>query len=802
MLVQTNYAWGNHLWITVPETGGETGIIHVRNQLIKLLNTYLKSNKSPEFDLREVELGISIQDLACRALGPKALVVVDNLPAMHPKDPLLHFLVSLVGMLSRHGSILVSTSQTRLPVSVAEELGDKYEEIAVPPFDRFDVFSLLDRLKAPEHIKDDKIINLILSTTYGHPALVSATISWLRRRNWALDIEVLSNLLEGDPAKSVREETVRFLPHFIADDSTRQFLYRLSILFHSFDEKLAQLIAEVPPPISLPGEKLIELHGPWLSRTPKGTLEISPLLRGSGELNLNGDLKKTIHAEAANELLSRSPIPADQVFNIALNLFSSDQGDRLAAFLSQALMNVKTKSQAEYFDWASSFLSKDAPKQLDVAPSLLVMLRTSQIRLRLLAGRDVADLWEELDLMLENLSLEEPANVAAALGAYVGTGPLLDGIAPLIGVVRGIKFASVMRSHPELNIDLLFPFPPEEIVWFSLVRFEKIEEYERILPILKALPAEQLDSLLNNSLGNEAVYIWVDRILEITARQPVETIDWQFVLAILEQIRQIGSRETGLPLFIAATRACAIVYADYLKQSARALEILKNVPRPLDPIPDFILAYTTASILFGTSTFSNALIAYNRALSIDIDLFDYYRFDSLRRVTEIYGSMGDWSNSSIWCLKALDFGRKHKITPLEDQIEMLGELAWIRWNEEKRKKAAAAMYAAITALSIDQGDRNLRYKEAFFKTGHVLGWMASVANHNVAPETTLDGETYLVPFAGMISRQREAVSQAQANRFQGIRFYASRIARRRRRGQTVGISHFCAGSTGYFERRP
>ena len=637
MLVQTNYAWGKHLWITVPETGGETGIIHVRNQLIKLLNTYLKSNKSPEFDLRDVELGISIQDLACRALEPKALVVVDNLPAMHPKDPLLHFLVSLADMLSRHGSILVSTSQTRLPVSVAEELGNKYEEIAVPPFDRFDVISLLDRLKAPEHIKDDKIINLILSTTYGHPALISATISWLRRRNWALDIEVLSNLLEGDPAKSVREETVRFLPHFIADDSTRQFLYRLSILFHSFDEKLAQLIAEVPPPISLPGEKLIELHGPWLSRTPKGTFEISPLLRGSGEFNLDGDLKKEIHAETANELLSRSPIPADQVFNIALNLFSSDQGDRLAAFLSQALTHVKTKSQAEYFDWASSFLSKDAPKRLDVIPSLLVLLRTSQIRLRLLAGRDAADLWEELDSMLDKLSLEEPANVVAALGAYAGTGPLLDDIAPLIGVVRGIKFASVIRSHPELSIDLPFPFPPEEIVWFSLVRFEKIEEYEKVLPILQALTTEQLDGLLNNSLGTEVVYIWIDRIWEMTAKQSIETIDWQFVLAILEQFQQIGSKETDSPLFIAATRACAIVYADYLKQSTRALEILRNVPHPLSPIPDFILTYTTASILLEASRASEAILEYTRAIAINTETFDYYHFDCFRRLAEATG---------------------------------------------------------------------------------------------------------------------------------------------------------------------
>ena len=181
-------------------------------------------------------------------------------------------------------------------------------------------------------------------------------------------MEVLEKILAGDPAKDIREETIRFLPNLVDDNATRQYLYRLSLLFHSFDEELALAVANVEPAVPLPAEKLVELHGPWLSRTQRGTFEVSPLLRGSGELNLAADLRESVHAIAADVLLTRSPIPADQVHNIALHLFASNQGNRLAVFLVQALMKVETKSQAEYFDWAAGLFLKDAPKQIHVSP--------------------------------------------------------------------------------------------------------------------------------------------------------------------------------------------------------------------------------------------------------------------------------------------------------------------------------------------------------------------------------------------------------------------------------------------------
>jgi hypothetical protein len=54
-------------------------------------------------------------------------------------------------------------------------------------------------------------------------------------------------------------------------------------------------------------------------------------------------------------------------------------------------------------------------------------------------------------------------------------------------------------------------------------------------------------------------------------------------------------------------------------------------------------------------------------------------------------------------------------------------------------KSCAAMYAIVQQLIKNEDINNPRYKETFIKTGHVLGWLASVAYKGEPPSITVRG---------------------------------------------------------------
>jgi len=90
---------------------------------------------------------------------------------------------------------------------------------------------------------------------------------------------------------------------------------------------------------------------------------------------------------------------------------------------------------------------------------------------------------------------------------------------------------------------------------------------------------------------------------------------------------------------------------------------------------------------------------------------------------------------------------------------MIGELAWILWSSGYHEKACAAMYAIVRALVTMPNTDAPRYKEMFLKTGHVLGWLASVAMKGEPPSVTVDGEPYTTPYSGIFCQRAPRIAE-------------------------------------------
>lgn len=690
-----------------------------------------------------------LAELVSESVGKDGLLVVDNLPDSLEDELLLHDLSSLAIIFTSHGTKLVTTGQRSLPPILQTDLGVALSIIKPPLFSRNDVLEMLQSAEAPNEIRKDGVISLILGSTEGHPSLVAASVYWLRQHEWRLKEEEWFALLLGDPTEDVREHERRRMLRLL-NDRLREFLYRLSLLRAEFDGTLALKIAAVSPPIEHPGECLDELAGPWLDRLKGGQYEVTPLLRGAGQHNLSEDAQKQVHRAAADHYLSQSVIDASQALLVALHLWGAGDHHGFALILIQLMVSAATPSQAKQIEWATWVISPDMEWPTEIGLDLRIMLRAAQVRTRVLAGSDAT----KLDADLEQLMAEAgPDNSLALLFAYTNTA-LLNEIPAVIAMQRAIQAVRLLREN-QLVPEEDFPGKFEEVVWFPVVRLEGADQIHQFLVELRQMMDEERKRLFVADLAVETTSHLIDRIWMIEADRPTGQQDWDSVLEFLDEVEEVGSLPGANPLHLAQVRARAVVLADYLEQSEAALSVLDAVSEPTEPDLLFLLRYTAGCILFDTGHFADALSRFDAAAVSDGEAFLYYRFDAKRRAAIAQSKLGEWEDAKTRCIGIIHLSTEMEEFLTYDRLEMMGELAWIHWATGNRKKACAAMYGLVTGLVEREEVTEPRFREAFNKAGHALGWLSSIAATGQPLSITITGEPYHPVEAGLFGIRRD-----------------------------------------------
>ncbi len=644
-------------------------------------------------------------------------------------------------------------------------LREQLVEFEVPSFDTDDVRALLEAWGAPSTINNEVIAQLIRASSAGHPQLVYATVSWLYETGWQTSPGMLDSLLSGDPARQVRQDYLRLIPSLIPEQSTREFLYRLSVVSHPFTTEIARLVANVEPEIGLAAERLARLNGPWVTQLSGTLFEASSLVREIDQDNLSKSLVVGIHAAVADKLLSESSIPIQQITNIVSHLFASNQGNRLAMFIIQMTNSVKTQEQANYLVWMTGLFLDDAPRKILVDAELMIGVRACQVRLKMMGGKNSAGLLADLDRRIGEINIQTELAVAMVGFAYLNTGIFIDSVPAIIGLRQSVKFVRLTGQYPSLmegmkTFESADGGSPWHLAWFSMMRATALQEYLDILELLETLSSEEVTALFANTMVDETPYIWLDKLWNSTAdQQPTETV-WNDILGVFQRFQDLAYRAHLSRLLVATKRSRAIVYADYLKKTDDAIKEFQGELPEKQATDEFMIAYTTASILSDAGRHEEAIPFYEDVYRQKSEAFSYYRFDTMRRLTEACGKSMQWGLSAAWCIKTILYGRQRDLVPLDDQIEMLGELAWIRWSQGKFPQAAAAMYAAAK-LSLEFGSApSQRRKEVLIKLGHVMGWMTfTKLGGDDQAIRTIEGEPYIKPFPGLISRRRGAIAQ-------------------------------------------
>ena len=225
-------------------------------------------------------------------------------------------------------------------------------------------------------------VSVFVFCSSGHPQLVAARISGLSRRGWPQTelFPIGNGGLAGaeieEQRASVRNRLINELPQ-----NHRDLLYRLTLFAGHFDRGLAMAVADVPIALSIPGEILDSLVGPWIEAVGPDLFRVSPLVAGSAPKLFASDEQTKIHHAIVDNLLRRLPFPVSFLSQLLTHALISQHVPGLH-WLAGAVMLAKEHEQriAEEL-FILPFAKLDAGERVvPTNPAVSAMLRLAQFK--------------------------------------------------------------------------------------------------------------------------------------------------------------------------------------------------------------------------------------------------------------------------------------------------------------------------------------------------------------------------------------------------------------------------------------
>ncbi len=643
----------------------------------------------------QLELGQIIQAISS-SLKSDGLLIIDNLPDAVDNQSLFDDISLIAKGFSSTNTKLITSSQRDIPPSVMTDVGSRILTSEIPYFSKDDTYDVLKSAGAPERFLKDNIVSLIRATGKGHPILIAATIIWLKRRNWQRTNEEIDALLTGIPVKETLDYSRRDLLRII-DNDPKELLFRLSLLWESFDKNLAIEIANIRPRINNPGECLDELAGVYLDRLSEGKYSLAPLLTKAGEDNLSEDIQRKIHKIVADKHLSSKVIKISDAQNGLIHLWAAQDYQNFGFVLIQLLLSTKTREHAKQIDWATFLVfGIKWPDEIDL--NMRIMIRAAQVRTAVLAGGKYLELNNDLDQLIAQAG---PENIHALIFAYGNAGVMCRELPLAIALPRYIKLYLLLRSNMQLFIEMypsIIITEMPDMVWSLALDVKTLDEISYFVGQVLSLTIEEIQGLINSTICIEASSHMLDQSWLFESTKTIDKRNWENVLSFINKIELNVNINYLPPLRIACARAKAIVYADYFQQYDVALSVLTSILTLDDQDLSFLINYTAGCISSDGQSFDDAISFFEKAEKSIGECFKYYRLDAKRKLAILYSRQEKWDGAKNLCVQVIHQFRKDYPQLKYDGLEMMGELAWVHWASGNRKKSCAALYGYLRGL--------------------------------------------------------------------------------------------------------
>jgi hypothetical protein len=290
-------------------------------------------------------------------------------------------LLSLVFSLSNQGGAFVVTGPTPCPSDLLAKLWLPQDcDREVPYLDESDVREVFVRHGLADSEKMEHWSRLTWLFTTGHPQLVHARVRNLQSKGWPPVME--TDLLQTEDLEQVRTTIRRRLVDELPSEGARYNAYRLSLTTGEFSRQTALDLAQLPPPVVLPGEAFDSLVGPWIEALGSDCYRISPLLRDAGNKVLSAPEQTAVHETIAFGILKCGTLVPHE-FGTALGHAFSAKSDKALFLLAEGLVTSEhepSKAIGGAFFWFPA-MALQPGQHLSTNPLTDFMLRLAQFRI-------------------------------------------------------------------------------------------------------------------------------------------------------------------------------------------------------------------------------------------------------------------------------------------------------------------------------------------------------------------------------------------------------------------------------------
>ena len=150
----------------------------------------------------------------------------------------------------------------------------------------------------------------------------------------------------------------------------------------------------------------------------------------------------------------------------------------------------------------------------------------------------------------------------------------------------------------------------QELFWGITGKLKDVDQIRPIIAVIKDMSTDEKRTIFSLEIGPEMSLFLADACFSIEAAKEKADQNWENVLEILDELQGIDLLPDAEPLYIATVRAKAIVIADFLLDSSKALRVLSEHELGLSNASSFVVAATKAAIMQTDKRLDEAFVSF------------------------------------------------------------------------------------------------------------------------------------------------------------------------------------------------
>ena len=704
------------------------------------------TNKEPsviEQHLRQLAIVVSNQ-------SSQVNVVLDDLNLQPQQLRTYEEILSIVvyRILERGAKVLI-TSQYRPPNNLIRSLGvSKAIVIDVPNFTTSEIEEFAIVMECPTD-DAETWTTLIQAHTRGHPRLVHAWLIQLREKGWT-EQKILTSILQ--PPEEVVEErgAARQLLEDLPQDR-REFLYRLSLLIEfRKDYALNIADAEMPEPISHPGDVFSQLVGPWIDRVDETYYAISPLLKDAAKQVWSENRIKDLHAYIANAILKTKKLTPIEAWTVFTHSMAGQNKEGIIAFI----YSLMTAPQNDWKNICQEFsllahIKIDPPQELFPGNAFVnYCFRSLQYQIAVEMEPEFApkilEIWDKETRPYEPYQLYLQSRLMLAVRALMYPQVLLPA-KQMVGYLTEI--IEITRKDKQIQevygnfMEQLGEYKTDKSNYFSILFRFVYARSPMYVPFLNDLidALDGLDPKDRNLLLADFEEDTIDSRLLIDGiwleEAQLNSPDWTRCLQVFDKVIE-KTIEWGYPhIAVASARGKAIIHDEYLQHPNAAHKSLQDIASKVGILPG--IEEEQAVVYLHQKRYKEALDIYERVLpkwNPPSEQLNIGPLDEYRRAAICAAHLGDWKKAATFLEEGAK--RTQQIENTERYIGLYADAGFAHFKAGSMLDCIKLLYLALQNFELlPQDNTDLKYFTLKKRLVATIQWMALNKRENYASES-------------------------------------------------------------------